>query len=154
MRRIIIMFFILLSPSIFWGKNVGAGIELGNISGISLKYENDDMIKNNNSINSLISWRTEGDSKLSIFGDWTFNKTYIKERKDDILNLPYYYGIGSGLIFDDGVEIAVRLPLGLKYIFQEENIEVFFEITPALKLLKGSEAELYIGAGARYLFKI
>ncbi len=147
------LFFILLflNNSILLSKDLGAGITLGTKSGLSFSYEDENLKKDKKSISSIISLDK---SNFFISGDLINNRVYVKERKNDYINLPYYYGFGFAFDFDKDFNLIFRIPLGIRYRVEKEPVEFFGEFVPSVKIIKETEGEIYISIGVRYIFKI
>ncbi|MEF3280448.1 MAG: hypothetical protein K6357_05720 [Elusimicrobiota bacterium] len=132
-------------------KDLGVGILFGTKSGLSFSYEDERFKKNKTSLNSMVFW---DEDDFFISGDWVYNRVYLKERKEDVLNLPYYYGFGAGFLFEKNFKLLLRVPVGINYRFQKEPVEVFLQLVPSLKIIKSMKAEVWLGIGGRYIFKI
>ena len=63
-----------------------------------------------------------------------------------------YWGLGASVRFADDFGLGARLPVGLNHFFQDQPIEVFGEVGPALVLLPDIDFEINGGIGVRYYF--
>jgi hypothetical protein len=125
----------------------GAGIILGEPTGISLKYRN---------FASGIAWSLE--DYLHLHCDYWIHR-------DALLKGPLYWYAGAGLklmLFDDDdrhgrdddydpLGLGVRAPLGLQF-FPLPELEIFAEIVPGISLFPDTAFDLEGGVGARWYF--
>ncbi|HVM33312.1 MAG TPA: hypothetical protein VMU88_09285 [bacterium] len=69
--------------------------------------------------------------------------------------LPFYIGVGGDLAPNGTVAIAGRVPVGITYLFQKEDVpvDIFMEAAPTIWFVGGT-AQFYVYAdlGARYYF--
>jgi hypothetical protein len=130
-------------------SGIGAGIIVGEPTGLSLKY---------NKFAGGIAWSI--DDYLHIHFDyWFYNADLVKR-----LN----WFIGGGLkfkIFDDhdngrdhdndsddnSTGVGLRIPVGIQYFIIPE-FEVFAEIVPGIYLVPDTDFDMDAGIGARYYF--
>ncbi|MGC9070350.1 MAG: hypothetical protein ACP5IO_03465 [Elusimicrobiales bacterium] len=143
-----ISFFYLLVPT-FINASEGIGFVIGKPSGVVLNILSTRLDK---SINFTLSWKSSSDKYLKISADQIFyvRKGYEKKGYEtEVFHL--FYGYGGGIIFDNGTDLSLRLPLGIKKDFG--NIDIFLEFTPFLKLVKETKGDADIVVGARYYFK-
>jgi len=132
---------LIFSTGIFAGT--GAGIILGNPTGISFKIS-----KTQKKAFAFAS----GWSRNSFYlhGDALFYRNdFINWEEGNVL---FYWGGGLRVKFADETKIGFRIPLGLDYKFDEEPLNVFFEIVPVLVLVPETDFSLDAAIGIRYLF--
>ena len=144
---IIICFIVILSSSSFsQDKKMGAGIILGEPTGVSLKY----WLTEKTALDAGFAWSFVDENAFQIQADYlihNFNLIKVSEGK-----LPFYFGIGGRLKFSHDVILGVRVPLGLAYIFAHQPIDVFLEIVPILDLLPQTDFTISAAVGGRYYF--
>lgn len=153
MKKTVSLLAILLCISIFYStssdaassKKFGAGIILGEPTGISLKYQD---------FASGIAWSVQ--NHLHIHVDyWIFKRTLKK---------PVDWFVGAGVKFrymtrdsedrgsnDDAFGFGFRVPVGLQW-FVIPDVEIFAELAPGISILPGTDFDIDGGIGARYYF--
>ena len=77
--------------------------------------------------------------------DYIFKKQKLNEKD------PLYWYIGGGGYFDWDDEIGVRLPIGGEFYFAE-NLDVYAQIIPRLRVNNDAKFALDVGIGIRYQF--
>jgi hypothetical protein len=128
------------------GNGFGAGIMIGEPTGVTLKYNNFPVIG--------LAWSMVDDD-FSIFCDyWIINRN-LKGPVD------FYIGAGGKLKLrnnnarhkNDRHEnvFGVRVPFGLQF-FPVEKIELFAEIVPGISLIPETAADIDAAIGVRYYF--
>lgn len=150
MKRLEVFVFsliILISGySLSQDKKMGAGIILGEPTGVSFKY----WLTGTTALDAGLAWSFIDENAFQIQADYlihNFNLLNIPNGK-----LPFYFGIGGRLKFSNEVKLGVRVPLGIAYIFQDEPIDVFLEVVPILDLLPETDFTISAAIGGRYFF--
>ena len=126
----------------------GLGIILGEPTGISAKH----WLSHSKAIDVALAWSLEGRDSFTLHADYlNHNFSLIKVEKG---RLPFYYGIGGRIKFNDGDDSAlgVRVPLGLAYFFENITLDLFVEIVPILQLFPDTDFKLNGVLGVRYFF--
>jgi len=140
----------------------GAGIMVGDPTGVSVKY----WLNDDRALDGGLAWGVWRGSYFHLHGDYLFhNSTLITVSKG---KLPLYYGPGLRLrswsgdqYWDNGkwhdydgsrVDIGVRFPVGLAYLFDGAPVDIFLEVAPTLDLTPATSFEIDGGIGARYWF--
>ena len=135
---------------------------LGDPTGITVKY----WLNGDRAIDGGIAWGTVHSGYFHLHGDYLFhNSSLIAVSKG---KLPLYYGPGlrirswtgdeywyHGKWHDvDGgrVDLGVRFPVGLAYLFDGAPVDVFLEVAPTLNLVPDMSFEVDGGIGVRYWF--
>lgn len=149
MRKfVLILLFVLIGTSFLSAQESGKGIGiiLGEPTGVSGKL----WLNNVNAIDMAAAW--------------SFNKGALRLQADYVTHfykildvpqgkLPLYVGIGGHITFANEFGMAVRIPIGLDYMFPTVPLDVFVEAVPGLTL--APETKFYIagGLGLRFFFK-
>ena len=141
----------------------GLGIMIGEPTGISAKA----WLNGNRAIGMGLAWGGWGHGGyIHLHGDYLFhNFNLIKVNKG---KLPLYYGPGlrmrswtgdrywhHGRHHDHGgthLDLGVRFPVGLAYLFDNAPVDIFLEVVPTLDLTPSTGFDVDFGLGARYLF--
>ena len=144
---VILTFIIVFSGFSFsQNKKIGAGVILGEPTGVSLKY----WLTETTALDAGFAWSFVDENAFQVQADYlihNFSLIKVSEGK-----LPFYFGIGGRLKFSHDVILGVRVPLGLAYIFAHQPIDVFVEIVPTLDLLPQTDFTIGAAIGGRYYF--
>jgi hypothetical protein len=133
--------------------DLGIGVIIGEPTGLSLKYWLDDEV----ALDGAAAWSYSENDSLQLHGDYLFHNYDLLE--DD--EWPVYYGIGARLKLkdDDGrgrnenyAMFGIRFPLGITYLFDDEPLDLFFEVVPVLDLSPEIELDLNAAIGLRFYF--
>lgn len=128
----------------------GAGIVVGSDSGLSLAWR----LSQNNTLQGSVGWNFTDSDSMSVTADYLFHF-------DDILTfdtttIPVYIGCGARATLpfsnDADFTLGVRIPVGIRWLFEEVPVEAFLELSPGLKLVPKTAAALAFGLGARWYF--
>ena len=148
--RIFIVFIVsvLFSSASAQNKGFGLGVILGEPSGISGKLWNG----KNTAIDGAIAWSLGQKDAFHLHGDHLFHDFGLLPVEKGLLAL--FYGIGGRLRFeeDHDTRIALRIPVGLSYLFAGAPLDLFLELVPILELIPGTEFDMDAGIGIRYYF--
>jgi len=128
-------------------RGFGVGMILGKPTGISLKK----WTGSTTAIDTGISWSFGNKNVLYLHGDYLLhNFNLFKTEKG---KLPFYYGVGGRVeIIGDNTKVAIRVPIGISYIFANAPLDLFLEIVPSLNLWASTNFETNGGFGIRYYF--
>ena len=130
----------------------GAGIVLGEPTGVSLKYWLNDTLAFDGAIGASLHDDPDDLSSFYLHGD-------ILWHKFDLISvsrgkLPVYIGAGVLARFRDhrDDQAGIRIPVGLSYLFDNAPVDIFAEIAPALDIAPGARGEITGGIGVRFWF--
>jgi hypothetical protein len=149
MRKIFIAILSFLSLSAFCApKDFGAGIMLGNPTGLNGKY----WLSEEHAIDGGFGLSPGSGNHVSLHSD------YLWHKKDafyfnDTQPLDLYYGLGARMEFDHDIEVGVRVPVGLAYVVEEQGADMFAEIAPVIDFITRKGLELHLAFGARFYFR-
>jgi len=160
MKRIVAGFVLVLSvgclPSFAKEGPCGAGIILGDPSGISLGYKLDA----DSSLQAALAWDLISPGGFTLTGDYIFHFDRIFKVKSTFI--PLYTGIGAKLTilagtgrFDSSastIGLAARIPLGIRWEFPDLPLEAFLELVPGLRLFPDTTFDAGMGLGIRWYF--
>ncbi len=128
-------------------RRVGAGIIVGEPTGLSAKWRLDD----NSAIDGAAAW-SFGRKKDAV----QLHLDYLRHKSDlfrvDRGRLPFYFGLGGRIVFGDRAILGGRIPIGLAYEFDGEPIDIFVELVPVLDLVPATDFTLNAAMGARIWF--
>jgi hypothetical protein len=140
------------APTMYSSDNsgkFGAGIILGEPTGVSLKYWLSDVM----AVDGAAGWSTADHTDFYLHGDILWHKfDWITVPQG---RLPFYFGIGGLVrIRDDNNDnqVGIRAPIGLSYMFDREPIDIFVEIGPAIDIAPSVRGDITGGIGIRYWF--
>ncbi len=145
-KRIVIIFFIILvSGSMLYGQDLGAGFILGAPTGLNAKLQ----IVENLDLEFSVAWNLVNTSYLFLSGAIMFNIYDI-----NIEGIVFPVGIGGGCFVLVGNEpvIGAFFESSISYYFSKIPLEVFLEIMPGLTILPMTEFTFNLGLGLRYWF--
>lgn len=155
-RWLLIGFLLPPNLAIAQDRGFGIGIILGEPTGISAKT----WLGHLSALDFAVAWSFEGRNSLTLHADYlNHNFRLIKVDKGQ---LPFYYGIGGRIKFrdddnlpgqNDDTRLGVRIPVGLTYMFENVNLDLFVEIVPLLELVPETDFDLNAAIGVRYFFK-
>lgn len=127
----------------------GAGIIIGEPTGVSLKYWLNDTL----AVDGAAGWSFHDNSEFYLHGDLlahNFDLIPVSKGK-----LPVYLGGGVFARFRDehhDNQIGVRVPVGISYMFADLPVDVFAEVAPGIDLAPSTRFDLMGGVGIRYWF--
>jgi len=125
----------------------GAGLILGEPTGVSLKYWFDDTW----AIDGAITSSFHRDTALQVHSD-------ILWHAFDLFNvsrgrLPLYLGLGARVKFPDGDDqFGIRAPIGVSYMFDNAPVDIFVEMAPILDLAPSVRGDFNVATGVRFWF--
>lgn len=67
--------------------------------------------------------------------------------------LPFYFGAGPRLLFEDDKEFGIRLPVGLSFLPHDSRLETFIEIAPVVRFTQDFGFNGDYAIGIRYYFE-
>jgi len=144
--------FAQISPYGPEGKRFGAGIVVGDPTGITLKG----YLSSRLAVDAIAAWSFVNDSFTAI-GDVTYDVVEIPTSVSTI-SFPFYIGVGGKVGIRGKKDnqrktiVGVRVPLGLAAQWNNHAAEVFIEVAPGIEFIPGTEFDLTGGIGARYYF--
>lgn len=137
---------LLLSTALLQSQNkLGFGVYLGAPTGITVKY----LISKANSVDLLFAWRFN--DAFFAQGHYNFNISELERYKNGVFN----FYVGPGLFFKASSKnkdsFGVSGNFGVNY-FLKERYEFFFELSPKVGLIPGTDFDLTGGIGFRFYF--
>lgn len=157
LRPLLLCMTALLSvPALAEPKGFGAGIILGEPTGLTVKK----FLGRGNAVDGAVAWSTGDHEAFHLHGDYLFNRYDIIRGKGISGALPVYFGIGATLwTYDhdhkrhhDETGAGVRFPVGLAWLAPRAPFEAFFELVPQMNLVPDSDFDLDAAIGARFYF--
>ncbi len=137
--------FLVCLPAL--ANQSGLGISIGNPIGVNGKYWLDD----NKAVDAGAGFSFGKHTDFSIHSDFLLhNKGALFV--NDVIPLDLYYGIGGRMEFADDIEVGVRVPLGLAYVSEGGQSDIFAEIAPIIDIVSKTGLELHWIFGSRYYF--
>lgn len=152
MRQTFLPLFIivLLTTSVSAAHNIGAGIILGDPSGLTAKI----FMGRDDAIDFGIG---ESADDVYIYGDYLRHFYGIFPLNE----LAVYLGIGGALhdwehhkkyYDEDELRLEMRVPVGIEFIARKVPVGVFLELVPVLRIIPHIHFGIRGGLGARYYF--
>jgi hypothetical protein len=143
---LVALFWIAPNPANANNGMSGIGIIIGNPTGISLKFPNDEKTH----FNAVISWSLKNDPDIYLHVDYIF-KTLTPIAFTQQFSMTPIIGIGGRLESTHG-NSGIRLPFGLTHKLQKKPIEFLIEIIPALDVFPATDFNVGVAFAVRYLF--
>lgn len=146
-KYILVFLVLIITPNTNAQSNgIGVGLIVGEPTGISGKY----WTASTTAFDAGLAWSFVDENAFQIHADYIFHNMRLITIPDG--KLPFYYGIGARLKTATDVQLGVRVPLGLAYLFQNAPIDIFIEVVPILDLIPKTDFQISVALGARYFF--
>ncbi len=121
----------------------GVGVILGVPTGINLNFES-----KSNAINSTLSWGVPDVFYFSL----GYHENFRIETSEDIEGIFRVY-VGGGFLFKVtrvDARMGVKMPLGMKFFFENVPIDIFAEVSPGIHLIPETSALVEGAVGIRF----
>ncbi|MDP2307690.1 MAG: hypothetical protein Q8P18_16825 [Pseudomonadota bacterium] len=137
-------------------KGFGAGLVVGNPSGVSLAWRPDGW----SAVQAGVGWNLfRGRLDTSV----DYLRTIAVAHPDAPFQVPVYVGLGAkvgmGMLGDgrfafggEDPEVALRAPLGASMYFDRAPIELFVQAVPYVQVIPDTRPGIDAGFGVRYYF--
>lgn len=150
----VLLFFFAGFQAAAQDSGIGAGIILGEPTGLNAKM----WISDKAAVDAALAWsfyrrdgdRTDSDGALYIHVNFLYHFFDIINISKG--NLVFYTGAGGKMALANDFYLGIRIPLGLTYMFENIPLDIFFELSPSLVLVPGSDFDIGGGLGARFWF--
>lgn len=124
---------------------LGAGLMIGEPTGISLKYWQNEQ----NAIAGGLAWSLGQYDAIHLHADYLWHNYSVFDEVDEGV-LPLYYGIGGRIILAENESVlGVRVPVGMNYIFEEAPVGLFLELAPTVNLAPSTDFDIGGALGIR-----
>jgi hypothetical protein len=147
LRKVILIatiFFVITANASGQSSGFGAGIMIGEPTGISLK----NWISKTNAWDAGIAWGLGKHGAFHLHGDYLWHKYDLIKVDKGIL--PLYYGVGSRVLFAKDAHLGIRGVVGLDYLFDGLPLDVFLELVPIFDIVPGTGFSFNGALGIRY----
>jgi Protein of unknown function (DUF3996) len=127
----------------------GAGVIVGEPTGVSLKYWLNDTM----AVDGAVGGSFDDDTVFYMASDvlWhNFELIPVPQGR-----MPVYIGVGGLVRFRDDNqddEAGVRIPVGVSYMFENAPVDIFVEVGPAVDIVPDVRGDLTGGIGVRFWF--
>jgi hypothetical protein len=146
------IFFLLLIILVFptfsmaQDSGFGLGIIVGEPTGFSFKS----WVSPRGAVDFAVAWSFGKEDALHVHVDYLFHKfdLFNVEKGDLVL----YYGVGGRVKAEKKARVGVRIPIGMSYMFENDPLEIFFELGPVMDLSPKTDLWIGGGIGFRYYF--
>ncbi|MDI6850321.1 MAG: hypothetical protein QMD82_00040 [bacterium] len=121
----------------------GVGLILGIPTGLNLNFES-----KANAINSTLSWGIPDIFYFSL----GYHENFRIETGEDIEGLLRVY-LGGAFLFKvtrDNAKMGIKIPLGMKFLFDNLPIDVFAEVSPGIHLIPETSPLIEGALGLRF----
>jgi hypothetical protein len=149
MKKLLILICLLaVGTGQLWAQRageLGAGVVLGNPTGITGKY----WLNDNRALDAGLGF----DSDVLIYGDYLWHSFKVIPQPAEG-KMPLYLGLGLqiGDTHHDNNDLGLRAVGGISYWLPRNPIEIFFELVPVFHLSRHGGSDLNAGLGLRYYF--
>ena len=140
------MLVFLLHTASAQDSGFGAGIILGEPTGVSLKLWQSETT----ALDCGIAWAFGDNGSFHVHGDYLWHEYDLIHVSSG--RMPVYYGVGARARLGDNTRLGVRGVAGLAYMFDGAPVDLFIEIAPVFDLIEKTEFAVNGGIGARYYF--
>jgi hypothetical protein len=124
----------------------GVGAVIGVPTGLSLSLP----MGADNAFNLAIGYEPIGEGNLTVVGDYIWHDWTLFTAPSGKLSL--YYGPGVRVRLARQPEAGLKGVAGFAYLFEEDPVQIFFEIGPGINVVPDTEARVNAGIGARFFF--
>jgi len=131
-------------------QGLGVGVFFGEPSGISTKT----WLSHTTAFDAAAAWSVEGAGSFHVHGDYLLHNFNVFPVGRGAL--PLYYGVGARILNrtdTNTLNVGVRLPVGIEYLFQRAPFDLFLEVVPVLDLTPESTVDVNASIGTRYFFQ-
>lgn len=142
--------------SVFFARGAKAEFALGAVLGDPTGFSGRWGLSDQNSLEAALAYSSSSYEGLHAHVSYLWD--HARSIKTSVRPIEMYYGLGLRIIsitrgkYDGDTSIGPRAPVGLLYIFQNPNIEVFGELALTLDITPRTEVDLDAGIGARIRF--
>lgn len=131
------------------GRPFGAGVILGEPTGISAKFWTTEMT----AVDLGAAWSFAGKGAFHLHSDFLVHElNLVKDVKEIPGRLPIHFGVGGRLKFAHDVRVGIRIPIGVTFMFHNAPLDIFVEVAPIVDLAPATDPSVNGGIGARYFF--
>ncbi|ADU67251.1 hypothetical protein LGV61_12860 [Desulfurispirillum indicum] len=138
--------WMLMIPSSAAAGRIAAGFALGEITGLSIKYWQD----NERAFDFAAGW---SDTETKVKLDYLFHEHGVIQVKEGRVFV--YYGLGLyGHSDDDEPDdvFGIRVPFGIEYFIPNMPLSIYGDIAPAMDLNPETDFSGQVMLGARFIF--
>jgi len=134
-------------------EGLGLGVIVGEPTGLSLKT----WLTRSTAFDLAAAWSFAGEGSFHIHGDYLIHNPGVFRVEKG--SLPLYYGVGARVRGNDGgpghvddVDVGIRIPVGIAYLFEHDPFDLFLEVVPILDIAPETDVSLNASIGGRYYF--
>jgi len=145
----LILLILLSMPVKAQDKGFGAGIMVGQPTGLSGKY----WLNQVNALDFGLGFSfAKDDSRIHIHADYLWHSNTSIESSE---KFSFYYGPGIKLRSgkNDDAQLGIRGVIGIEWMAAKIPIDVFLEIAPVFNFVPGTSFKVDASFGARYYFE-
>jgi hypothetical protein len=126
----------------------GAGVILGEPTGVSLKY----WIAERSAVDAVIGHSFEGRNSLYLHAGYAHHLLDLIEVGRGQFAAYFGGGVRLQLVRNRSDRFGIRGVGGVTYLFDNLPVDVFFEVNPIFDLTPNRQVRFGAGVGARYWF--
>jgi hypothetical protein len=123
--------------------SVGAGVMLGNPTGLTAKY----WVDGTRAVDLGVGYSTD----LAVYGDYLWHSWNVLPQPAQG-KIGGYLGLGAQVRALDSTEFGIRAAAGASYWLPSDPVEIFAELVPVFRLTPGTSVGLDGALGLRYYF--
>ena len=150
MKRVLLLLcclFVMVSAASAKARSLGAGVIIGEPTGITVKALKPGKV----AVDGAVAWSLGKGGQLHLHGDFLFHNFSIFTFYD--VGTSLYYGAGARVKLREDTVLGIRIPVGLSYMLDSPDLEIFAELVPVIDVLPGTDFAVDAGIGIRYYFR-
>lgn len=143
---------VLAAPVRAGGSGFGAGIIVGEPTGISFKLWLGPLA----AVDAAAAWSFAKPAALHVHADFLWH-SYLLDVP--VGELPLYYGLGGRVKLvedrdeDSDFRLGARIPVGIEYLLGGAPLGFFFELAPVMNLMPKTSLGINFAIGGRVYFR-
>jgi len=143
---VMIVLLISLSAARSQDKGFGAGVMLGEPTGLNAKI----WTSSQNAVDIGLAWSFREEGFFHLHADYLW---HFPEAIQSTERFVLYAGIGGILGGSHETVLGIRVPVGIEWWPRSTPLDVFFELAPIVTLAPATEFEMDGVIGIRFFFK-
>jgi len=144
-KNAILTIILATSFAQLFGNKIGLMLSIGEPTGIGAQF----WLNEKSAIDVLVGWSFGGSGSFHIHSDYL---RYFQPFKIKQGTLPIHFGGGARARLGKERNLALRIPIGIMYLFETVPIGILVEVVPMLNLVPDTSFDFNGGPGFVYFF--